>query len=72
MKDDQGHQTTIALPSADVVSLTLEDGSSIVVRPSGTEPKCKFYYSIHGESENICQEKLASLKQSFTQLYLPV
>ncbi len=72
MKDDQGQQTAIALPSADVVSLTLEDGSSIVVRPSGTEPKCKFYYSIHGESENICQEKLASLKQSFTQLYLPV
>lgn len=32
------------LPSTDAVKYYLEDGTSIAIRPSGTEPKCKFYY----------------------------
>ena len=32
------------LPSSDAIKFYLEDGSTIAVRPSGTEPKCKFYY----------------------------
>jgi phosphoglucomutase len=36
----------IALPSSDVLQFFLEDGSKITVRPSGTEPKIKFYFSV--------------------------
>ena len=38
-----GKVTPIDLPKADVVKLYLEDGSLLTVRPSGTEPKVKFY-----------------------------
>lgn len=41
-------EVPIDLPKADVVILLLEDGSTISVRPSGTEPKCKFYFGIKG------------------------
>ena len=41
--DANGKITPINLPSADVVKLFLEDGSIVTVRPSGTEPKVKFY-----------------------------
>ena len=39
-------QTTIELPESDVLSYFLADGSRIIVRPSGTEPKVKCYYEI--------------------------
>ena len=39
-------QTSIDLPESDVLSYFLEDGSRIIVRPSGTEPKVKCYYEI--------------------------
>lgn len=41
--------TTIALPKSNVLKYYLEDGSWIAARPSGTEPKCKFYFSIKGK-----------------------
>jgi phosphoglucomutase len=69
-KDDQGQLSPIALPKSDVVQFNLEDGSQIVVRPSGTEPKCKFYYMIRGESADACEAKLTQLKQSFEAIYL--
>jgi phosphoglucomutase len=52
------------------VQFNLEDGSQIVVRPSGTEPKCKFYYMIRGESAAGCEKKLTQLKQNFETTYL--
>ena len=38
----------INLPQADVLIFTLEDHSKIAIRPSGTEPKIKFYFSVNG------------------------
>jgi phosphoglucomutase len=38
-------KSDIDLPSSDVVQFVLEDGSTVTVRPSGTEPKIKFYAS---------------------------
>lgn len=38
-----GKKTTINLPKSDVVKLHFNDGSNVAIRPSGTEPKCKFY-----------------------------
>ena len=39
-------QTPINLPSSDVLGFELEGGSKITIRPSGTEPKLKIYYSL--------------------------
>jgi len=51
----------IALPKADVVILILEDQTSVAIRPSGTEPKCKFYFGIKGSSSAA----IASLPQMY-------
>ena len=39
----------IDLPKADVLIFNLDEGSRIALRPSGTEPKIKFYFSVQGE-----------------------
>lgn len=46
------------LPHSNVLKYMLSDGSWIAVRPSGTEPKIKFYYSVKGEDRNTAEEKL--------------
>lgn len=38
-----GKKTKINLPQSDVVKMYFNDGSNVAIRPSGTEPKCKFY-----------------------------
>ena len=43
------------LPKSDVLKFLLADNCSIVVRPSGTEPKLKIYVSVSAENENIAQ-----------------
>ncbi|MCU0369241.1 MAG: phospho-sugar mutase [Cyclobacteriaceae bacterium] len=58
-----GATTAIALPKSDVLQFYLEDGSKISVRPSGTEPKIKFYISVNTslsskEEFNIVNAKL--------------
>lgn len=57
----------ITLPKSDVLEYVLEDGSSIIVRPSGTEPKLKIYLSAKGrdrlESEEIIERMRAELKE---------
>jgi phosphoglucomutase len=42
----------IELPKSNVLQFILEDGSSISARPSGTEPKIKFYFSVNAKLEN--------------------
>lgn len=44
---------TLTLPPSNVIQLTLEDGSRISARPSGTEPKIKFYFSIRQDADGI-------------------
>lgn len=45
-------QSSIDLPQSDVLQFFLEDGSKISVRPSGTEPKIKFYFSVNTTLES--------------------
>ncbi len=47
-----GENWTIALPKSNVLQFVLEDGSKISARPSGTEPKIKFYFSVHSKLDN--------------------
>ena len=47
-----GRQSHIDLPSANILIYYLEGGHQVIVRPSGTEPKIKVYYSIKGDSES--------------------
>jgi phosphoglucomutase len=44
-----GNTTAIDLPKSDVLQFVTEDGSIISARPSGTEPKIKFYCSVNGQ-----------------------
>ncbi|MFD1029889.1 phospho-sugar mutase [Metaplanococcus flavidus] len=55
----------IQLPQANVLKYFLEDGSWICLRPSGTEPKVKFYFSVKADTEQQCDEKLELIKESF-------
>ena len=48
-----GKETAINLPKSDVLQFFTEDGTKISVRPSGTEPKIKFYFGIKAELNNI-------------------
>ena len=50
------------LPKADVLKFFLEDGSWVAIRPSGTEPKLKFYVAVKGIDEAEANEKLNSIK----------
>jgi phosphoglucomutase len=43
----KGTETPITLPKSNVLQFLLEDGTKISVRPSGTEPKIKFYFSVN-------------------------
>lgn len=53
---------------SDVLKYFLEDGSWIAVRPSGTEPKCKFYYCIKGENHADAKEKTAKYQKAMAEL----
>lgn len=66
-----GETSPIELPKSDVLQFFTADGSKITVRPSGTEPKIKFYFGIKtvindvllfDETEQRCKEKINSIK----------
>ena len=50
------------LPKENVLKYTFTDGSWIAVRPSGTEPKLKVYYSMCGETKEIANDKLENIR----------
>ena len=52
-----GEVKPTGLPSSNVLYYDLEDGAWICVRPSGTEPKIKFYFGVKGTSLKDAEEK---------------
>ena len=57
-----GTVTNLTTPPSDVLKYTLADGSWVAVRPSGTEPKIKFYIAVVGETNEDSQTKIANIE----------
>ena len=62
------HVETIPMPKSNVLKYYLEDQSWIAVRPSGTEPKIKFYVGVIGTTSAEADSKVAALKASLQAL----
>ena len=58
----------VGFPTSEVLKYYLEDGSWVAIRPSGTEPKCKFYYCIKGTDATHVDEKRAELYAAIDEL----
>ena len=56
------------LPKSNVLKYFLEDGSWIAIRPSGTEPKLKFYVAVKGQDEVKCLEKIANIEADINKI----
>ena len=54
-----GEKTFMELTDSNVLRYEMTDGTSVIVRPSGTEPKVKVYILANGESKAACAEKVA-------------
>lgn len=63
-----GGEKKITLPRSNVLCFYMEDGCSLIVRPSGTEPKIKLYLGAVGETEPAAKAKLEGLGDSGTKL----
>ncbi|UEP94932.1 phospho-sugar mutase [Bacillus pacificus] len=58
-----GHKEEIHLPKSNVLKYQLEDGSWFCLRPSGTEPKIKFYFGVQDNSLQNSEQKLLIIKE---------
>ncbi|GEK58863.1 phosphoglucomutase [Marinococcus halophilus] len=59
---ENGKKESIQLPSSNVLKFFTDDDSWFCLRPSGTEPKVKFYFGVKGETFKQTEEKLLQLK----------
>ena len=64
--DENGKETKLSTPSSDVLKYHLADGSWIAVRPSGTEPKIKFYVAVVADSQDEATRKLANIEEEIS------
>ncbi|KEZ48821.1 phospho-sugar mutase [Metabacillus indicus] len=62
-----GIKETINLPKSDVLKYYLEDESWFTLRPSGTEPKAKFYFGVKGDSLEKSQESLKAIQDALME-----
>jgi phosphoglucomutase len=58
---EKGVSEKLNIPLSNVLIYVTEDGSKIAARPSGTEPKIKFYISVNAEKEEMLQKKIDSI-----------
>jgi phosphoglucomutase len=66
--DANGNVEEIDVPKCNCVYYELEGGSFVCVRPSGTEPKLKIYYSLKAKDESAANEKLTELQAAVAEL----
>lgn len=60
-----GSEETLNIPKTNAVYYELENGSFICVRPSGTEPKLKIYYSVRAKDEEAAEKAYEKMKTAF-------
>lgn len=65
-----GTETAITLPQSNVLSFTLEQGAKVIIRPSGTEPKIKAYYTTTAATEAEAVAKKDELDAAFSTIML--
>lgn len=65
-----GTETAITLPKSNVLSFTLEQGAKVIIRPSGTEPKIKAYYTTTAATEAEATAKKDELDAAFSAIML--
>ncbi len=63
-----GEETVIDLPKSNVITLYLEGGASLVIRPSGTEPKIKIYYTTVGKDN----AEAAALQEKYAEAFTKI
>lgn len=62
------NEKNIELPKSNVIQLCFEDGSLVTARPSGTEPKIKFYFACCGKSLRDAEEKVDKLEEALMKV----
>ena len=65
---ETGEVKEIHLPKENVLQFVLEDNTYITARPSGTEPKIKFYFSVNSDSNEDVKEKLNKTMEEFEKV----
>ena len=63
-----GAKTKLTLPKSDVLTFTLVDGASVVIRPSGTEPKIKAYFTTTGKTQDEAKALEEKIAEDFTNI----
>lgn len=63
-----GSVSEVTLPKSDVITYNLADDASVIIRPSGTEPKIKVYYTTKGATKNDAEAVYERLSADFTKI----
>ena len=63
-----GNKTVLTLPKSDVLTFLLEGGASVIIRPSGTEPKIKAYYTTTGTTKDEAAELEIKISVDFQKI----
>ncbi|QED47079.1 phospho-sugar mutase [Cytobacillus dafuensis] len=66
--ESNGIEKSIDLPKSNVIKYFFEDGTWVCLRPSGTEPKIKFYFGINGITFEDSKQKLTAIKDDFMSI----
>jgi len=64
---DTGEETVIRLPKSNVLEFLLGDSGSVIARPSGTEPKVKFYYTAVAHDKGAAQTLLDAMVEQMSK-----
>ena len=67
-KEANGTESAVTLPKSDVITFNLENDASVIIRPSGTEPKIKAYYTTVGKTADEATALQQKLSADFTKI----